>query len=267
MSQILVLNPFGGYEVFGEENLARVARADTSFTIENLSDQYPLRYNSWFYLRHECVNLTIERVLAAQAEGYDAVFLSCMTDVGLYECRHLVDIPVTASLESSALLAYQMGRSYSLLAVDRQNGEQERMLLELYGLAGRLVSIRPFNIPANDLYPDRTPSHEVIGRLLEVSERCVEDGAEVIIPGCTLASSVLTHELDDADGRLPAPVIDGMIAGFKMAEMWCDLAASGLPPTSKLGVFQHPPPDALRVVREALGKPVYEDEASPSRTG
>src|SRR5437588_5112759 len=228
MARILVLNPFGGYETYADENLRRVARADTDFSIENIAEHYPLRYNSWLYFRHECINFAIERVLAAEAEGYDAVFLSCMTDVGLYECRHLVDIPVTASLESAALLAHQMGRRFSIISVDRQNGEQERMLLDVYGLSGRLASVRPFDIPANELYPDCTPSEAIVERLLETARRCVaEDGAEVIIPGCTLASSVLTRALGGAHGALGVPVIDGMIAGFKAAEMWCDLVATG----------------------------------------
>jgi allantoin racemase len=263
MARILVLNPFGGYETYAEQNLRHAARPDTEFSIENIAEHYPLRYNSWLYFRHECINFTIERVLAAEAEAYDAVFLSCMTDVGLYECRHLVDIPITASLESAALLAYQMGRSFSIISVDRQNGEQERMLLDLYGLSGKLVSVRPFDIPANELYPDRTPSEAVVDRLLETARLCVaQDGAEVIIPGCTLASSVLTRELRDAQSILGVPVIDGMIAGFKAAEMWCDLVAGGLPPTSKHGFFQHPPEEALRAVREAVGKPFYGRDAT-----
>jgi allantoin racemase len=258
MSRILVLNPFGATEPHAAENLSRIARPDTKFEIENLSSDYPLRNNQWLYFRHECANFTIERVLKAQAEGYDAVFLSCQLDVGLYECRHLVDIPVVATLESAALLAYQMGTKFSILSVDHQNGEIQRMLLTSYGLAGKLASVRSFGIDADDLYPDRTPADEVRRRVLEVARQCVEsDGAEVLIPGCTLAGAILTHSSED-DGEDPgAPVLDGMIAGFKFAEMWADLASFGIPACSRYGFFQHPPEESLRTLRRAIGKPVY----------
>ena len=35
--RILVVNPFGGTEAFGRENLARVARSDTEFDVVNYS--------------------------------------------------------------------------------------------------------------------------------------------------------------------------------------------------------------------------------------
>jgi allantoin racemase len=265
--RILVINPFGGTEAYGQENLERIARPDTDFSIENIGEQYPLRNNQWLYFRHECVNFTIERVLAAQEEGYDAVFLSCMLDVGLYECRHLVDIPITATLESAALVAHQMGRSFSILSVDRQNGEIQRMLLDVYGLSGKLASIRSFDIDANDLYPEQTRPSDVTRRVLDVARRCVtEDGAEVLVPGCTLAGSVLTHDVEDAETEAGAPILDGMLVGFKLAEMWADLASAGIPATSKVGFFQHPPADQMELLRKTIGKPSYEGSRPAAAT-
>ena len=55
----------------------------------------------------------------AERQGYDAVFISCNLVIGLYEARQLVDIPVTATLESAALTAHMMGAAYSLVTVDQ----------------------------------------------------------------------------------------------------------------------------------------------------
>lgn len=254
---ILVINPFGDTEVHGYENLARVARPDTDFEIVNIANVYPLKNNQWLYFRHEAINGTIERALQGERDGFDAIFLSCNLDVGLYECRQLLSIPVTGTLEAAALLAYQMGRSFSLLSVDYQNGQIQRALLDLYGLSGRLASVRSFDIDADDLYPDRTPSDRVISRVLEAARRCVEqDGAEALIPGCTLAGSALTHEVTDATGKAGAPVIDGMLAGFKLAEMWVDLARAGLPPVSRRGFFEQPPASDYERLRRFIGKDV-----------
>ena len=232
--KIRVINPFGGTEFRGRENLERIKRADTEFDMVNIADVYPLKNNQFLYFRHMCADGTLEQVLQAQADGCDAVFISCNLDIGLYEARSLVDIPVTATLESAAMMAYMMCARFSLVTVDDQNGRIQRMMLGQYGLDGKCASHRPIGIDANDLYPEKTPEDEVYARAVEVARQCVvEDGAELIIPGCTLIGSVLTHRADAADA-VGAPVMDGMVTGFKLAEL---LANEIYPPFGGLGNF------------------------------
>jgi Asp/Glu/hydantoin racemase len=148
-----------------------------------------------------------------------------------------------------------MGRSFSLLAVDYQNGQIQKMLLDVYGLSGKLASVRSFDIDANDLYPDRTPPQTVIDRVVTTARQCVEqDGAETLIPGCTLAGSVLTHDRSEAVEAAGAPIIDGMLAGFKLAELWADLARAGVPPVSRRGFFEQPPAEEYARLRRFIGK-------------
>ena len=256
--KILVVNPFGGTEFRGKENLEKVKRPDTEFDMVNIADAYPLKNNQFLYFRYMCAEGTLDRVLKARQEGYDAVFLSCNLDIGLYEARSLVDIPVTATLESAALLAHTMGHRFSLITVDDQNAEIQRMILRQYGLEGKLASHRSINIDANDLYPDRTSEDAVYERAVEAGRRCLkEDGAEVIIPGCTLIGSVLTHRASQALNDIGAPVLDGMITGFKMAEMMVDLnKLAGVPPASRVGFFRHPPSEDFMTLRRFYGKEI-----------
>ena len=249
--KILVVNPFAGTEFRGRDNLERIKRPDTEFDMVNIEEYYPLKNNQFLYFRYKCTDGTLERVMQAEKEGYDAVFISCNLDIGLYEARSLVNIPVTATLESAALTAYTMGTRFSLVTVDEQNGRIQRMMLRQYGLEGKLSSLRPIGIDANDLYPDKTSEEEVIERAVEVSRQCVtEDGAEVIIPGCTLIGSVLTHAVDRQDETIGAPVLDGMVTGFKMAEMMVDLQQrAGIPPVSRAGFFCFPPRSDLDTLR------------------
>jgi allantoin racemase len=250
--RILVINPFGGTEFHGRENLEKIKRPDTEFDMVNIGDVYPLKNNQFLYFRYMCTDGTLERVMKAEKEGYDAVFISCNLDIGLYEARSLVDIPVTATLESAALLAYAMGTKYSLITVDEQNGRIQEMMLRQYGLEGKLASHRPIGIDANDLYPEKTSENVIYQRAVEVSGRCVEeDGAEVIIPGCTLIGSLLTHQIDEAMEAVGVPILDGMTTGFKMAEMMADLCKlAGVPPVSRRGYFQFPPRQDMETLRE-----------------
>jgi Asp/Glu/hydantoin racemase len=249
--KILVINPFGGTEFRGRENLEKIKAPDTEFDMVNIADSYPLKNNQFLYFRHMCTTPTLERVMQAEKDHYDAVFISCNLDIGLYEARSLVNIPVTATLESAALVAYTMGTKFSLLSVDDQNARIQKMILRQYGLDGKWASNRSIWIDANDLYPDKTAEDIVYDKTLEAARKCVaEDGAEVLIAGCTLIGSVLTHRVHDAVKEIGAPVIDGMVTGFKMAEMMATLCKlTNLPPVSRAGFFQFPPSEDFDILR------------------
>ena len=130
--RILVINPFAGGEAEAKENLEKIKQQETDFDIVNISDAYPLKNNQWLYFKHACTEPTLEKVLWGEKQGYDGIFLSCQLDIGLYEARTLVDIPVTGTLESAALICYMMGKHFTILSVDYQNGEIQRTLLKTY---------------------------------------------------------------------------------------------------------------------------------------
>ena len=256
--RVLVINPFGGSEANARANFDLIKRADTDYEIVNIAEDYPLRNNQWLYFKHACTDPTLEKVLWAESQGYDAVFLSCQLDIGLYEARTLVDIPVTGTLESAALLCYTMGKHFTLLSVDYQNGEIQRTLLTTYGLSGNLKSIIPIGIDANDLYPGTTSEDAIFERVHTAAKMARnEHRAEMIIPGCTLFGSLLTHRRDKVGDTLGIPVVDGMAAGFKLAEMRGDLYRAGvLPAVSRAGYFTKPPRDQWEILRKFHKRPL-----------
>ena len=116
--RILVINPFGGGEANARDNFDAIKRPDTDYDIVNIAEDYPLKNNQWLYFKYACTDPTLEKVLWGERQGYDGIFLCCQLDIGLYEARTLVDIPVTGTLESAALICYTMGKHFSLLSVD-----------------------------------------------------------------------------------------------------------------------------------------------------
>lgn len=266
--RILVVNPFGGTEFRGRENLERIKRPDTRFDMINIAEDYPLKNNQWLYFKYACTGPTLEKVLWAEKEGYDGVFISCQLDIGLYEARTLVDIPVTGTLESAALLAYTMGKHFTLLSVDYQNGQIQRDLLRIYGLDQNLVSIIPIHIDANDLYPERTSEDSIFEQVVQAAKTARDrDGAELVIPGCTLFGSLLAHRKAAFESAVGIPSVDGMTAGFKLAEMRGELNKLGaLPAVSRAGYFTKPPKQDWQTLRRFNGKPdhIY-DNAAPAK--
>ena len=54
-----------------------------------------------------------------------------------------------------------------------------------------------------------------------------------------------------------APVLDGMVTGFKMAEMMADFQSSGIPTVSRRGWFEKPPAEDMETLRKFHGRPVW----------
>ncbi|MEM5518293.1 aspartate/glutamate racemase family protein [Henriciella sp. AS95] len=55
--------------------------------------------------------------IAAEKDGFDAVFINTMGDYGLAELRNAVSIPVTGAGEVSVRLAMQLGRGFSIVSL------------------------------------------------------------------------------------------------------------------------------------------------------
>ncbi len=252
--RIFVLSPFGANEPYGYENLAKVARDDVQFTFESLNEVFPLPYNTYRYNTMKCTDGAVERIIKAEQQGYDAAVISCMFDPGLFEARAVVDIPVTGTMESAGLVCMMMGQRFSVVNPDAVVNSVMRRLCDSYGFTARLASLRHIDIVANKLYPEETPTEEVLSRLERVGKQCVEDGAEVIIPGCTIIGALYSNGFKkDPVEVLGVPVLDPMIIAFKMAEMMVDLRLkAGYPAVSRVGMWKKQPADELGFLRSWL---------------
>jgi allantoin racemase len=84
--------------------------------------------------------------------------------------------------------------------------------VRLYGHGHRLVSMRPVELGVHDFQADH---QRTCDRLLSEGRKAVqEDGAEVIILGCTAEYGF--HE--QMQTELGVPVVDAVLAPFKYAE-------------------------------------------------
>ncbi len=262
--RILVLCPFGSCEPFGRENLKKVARPGTEFDCECIEKVFPLPYNTFPYNMLKCINASVERTIQAEKQGYDAIVNSCVSDPGLFEMRAVVDIPVTGCFESATHLASIMGAKWSVVTVEELVAKRfDKLLVDFYGVRQTMASIRHINIRANELYPEITSTEEVARRLIEVSKKCIrEDGAEIIISGCTIMSSLITNYIrEDPMKLIGAPMIDPMITAFKFAEMMVDLREmAGYPSVSRTGLYEKQPKKEFAELRKYLAENVQPEK-------
>jgi allantoin racemase len=167
----------------------------------------------------------LTNVVRAEQAGADAVIIDCMGDPGLYAARELVAIPVVGPAQASMHLAAMLGHQFSVLSVTEQDVPAVAEQAARYGLATKLASARSFGIPVLSLRDD---VDQTIGKLVDVAERAVrQDGAHVIIPGCTgLAGLAPRIQAGLADRGCEVPVLDPPSVALKLAESLADLGLS-----------------------------------------
>jgi allantoin racemase len=182
----------------------------------------------------------LNKIVAAEEEGVDAVILNCMADPGLFAARELVCIPVVGPAQASMHLAAMLGHRFSVVTIFDQDVPSVEDLVARYGLSKRLASVRGINIPVLDLHdnPERT-LQAVVG----AAERAVrEDGAHVIVPGCTGLGGLAPRIQAGLEERgCLVPVLDPPSVAVKTAEMLVDLGQSHSKRT-----FPNPPIKKIR---------------------
>jgi allantoin racemase len=261
--RVLWINPVGT-DVFDLDTLKileEAGRDQTQVDIVSLPADRPrhLEYHAYEAL----VIADIVRITYQAASDYDAIVIGCFYDVGLREAREVSGRAiVTAPCQSATAIASNLGNTFSVLVGRRKWIPKMSENVRLYGHGHRLVSMRPLELGVHDFQVD----HErTCDRLLTEGRKAVwEDGAEVLILGCT-AEYGFNQEMQ---AELGVPVIDAVTAPFKYAEFLAELAGrfgwypsrtwgSEAPPREELdawGLFDRPTPVGKRLAGERILK-------------
>jgi allantoin racemase len=198
---------------------------------------------------------TVASAIQAYKDGADAVVVDCFGDIAVGASREAIPIPVVGPGEVSMHLACQLGHRYSVIAVLDRVIRRIENRARLYGVADRLVSVRSVDAPVLELHDD---PDDLADRLARESLTAVrEDGAHVIILGCTGMSSAaraVSQHLQAAG--YDVPVIEPLSAAVRFAEGLVRLGLTASP-------LSYPPPPHKRI----KGYPaVLESAAAPDQT-
>jgi allantoin racemase len=164
----------------------------------------------------------LTKAVQAEQGSADAVIINCMADPGMYAARELVSIPVVGPGQASMHLAAMLGHRFSVLTVFEHDIPATEDQAARYGLSARLASARAFNIAVLDLDAD---IERTLQALINVGEQAVrEDGAHVLIPGCTGLAGLAPRIQAGLAGRgCEVPVLDPPSVAMKLAEALVDL--------------------------------------------
>jgi Asp/Glu/hydantoin racemase len=197
---------------------------------------------------------TLNNMRLAEEQGYDAFVIGCTLDVGLYEGRSLLDMPVIGISEAAYHLAMTMGRQFAVVTSSSAFCEVYGEQVVRYGVDRRYLP-GPYIVEASEeeIATSLGQPGPLLDKFIATAQRAVRDGASVIVPGPAFLST-LAHRagITSIEG---APVLDTIAVAAKTAEMQIDLWRAGLRPSRRIGVFQrpqggwsHPAFEALRSV-------------------
>jgi allantoin racemase len=163
----------------------------------------------------------LEEIKTAEEQGFDAVIVPCMADPGLHAGREIASIPVVGTAESSFLLAIALGHRFSELEPTREGLALTRQLLLMYEFEKFVASLRVLGLSVEEIRSgDKGAVKQAI--LREGRKAVEEDGADVIVLGCTFMAGIA----EEASEQLGVPVIDPLAAAMGFAEMLVRLGLS-----------------------------------------
>ncbi len=188
----------------------------------------------------------------AEAQGFDAVMITCFGDPYLQEVRSFVNIPVIGIGEATMKMATMMGKRFGIVHVNPVVIEECRGEVASYGMSDYLAGIIATPESGEEQVMALKDAHGAIKTFIECGRKLIEMGAEVLIPGCGLMSPSLRvapqceeeypNGLTEVDG---VPVMDILGCGLKYAEMMVDLKKSGSNWISRKGVYALPTKEML----------------------
>ena len=207
------------------EPLQKYARPDVEVYHIDLDPNKAPFTHTWryYYYMKLCTFAILDRVHYAEVNGYDAVLLDCFGDPALREAREIVRIPVIGPGESSMHIACMLGHSFSILVNCRNSYTDAINDAKTYGVFDKVKSVRWVDLASIEMLKNQEKARK---RILEEAKKAVEeDGAEVVVSGCT------THHLifEEVGGpqfvqdEIGVPYVDPSIVSLKMAEIMAEL--------------------------------------------
>ncbi len=172
----------------------------------------------------------MREVAAGERDGVDAYVVACFGDTGVHAAREIARGPVVGMTEAALYAAAMLAHSFSVVTLPPRTRAHALRVLHETGL-GHRCTVRAIDVAVLDLAHEARATLPAL--LAEARLALAHDHAEAIVLGC----AGLSELVQPLERQLGVPVVDGVLAGLKLAE---GLVAAGLR-TSKRSTYAAPP--------------------------
>ena len=236
--RIEFINPFGtpAYDAIITETLMAYAGEGTEVTVSSLEGCPP--NIDYYYNKHLMETAVFEKVMRAEAAGFDAVVVGCCYDPGVRVARELVDIPVIGPLEASMQMAGYFGHSYTIVTDHHKAVPYLEDMVRLYGLGGNCRGVRCINWWVKDMV--KNPDQVAADTIAIAKQVLAETRAEMIVMGCTIVAACYQRFLMRQKGKPEVAIVNPNLLALKMAEGLADLKRGGLYHLARSGFYEQP---------------------------
>jgi Asp/Glu/hydantoin racemase len=194
----------------------------------------------------------LDNALRAEAQGYDVFAIGSIQDPALEQARALVDIPVVGYGESAMHLACCLSSKFVVIAFEKGFDQMIDLRIKRLGLSERGLPTVIIDADFKQVSQGFTEDNVLMDLFTQAAHRAIEQGAEAIIPGQLYLSEAIAHanitRIEDV------PIIDGLSANLKMAEIMHDLKSLGISTTRRGYVHARPPADMIEHARKFQGR-------------
>lgn len=240
------------YNQLLRKNMELVKSPDTEVEFRTLRKGLN-KFEAMFYSYTNFLGFTeiLEGIIQAEKDGFDAVMICCFFDSILKEARQAVNIPVIGAAESAMLMATMMGRKFGVITVSPEAAFDMEDNIIKYGLSARSTPIRPILASPKEQMLAIQNASQGLEAFTAVCRELINDGAEIILPGCMVMSPAmriapgcpdLPNGIEEIDG---VPIMDIVGTQVLMAETMVRLKKAGSAWISRKGLYAQPSEKAL----------------------
>lgn len=259
------LDRLPGYRAVLAEHAARVGEADFRVALHGVRpDTYPpgvapVELTRYAWAHHLIFDQFVENAVRAEAEGYDAMAISCFVDPALSLARSAVDIPVVSSCETALIVASSIGSAFGLITIDRSMVRVLRALVAGYGYASRVRAIETLDPGMDEFVLDEAFQGRgaMVERFQAHARSLIErHDVDVLIPAEGVLNTMLVRNgIKDVDG---VPVLDSYGALLQHADMLVRLRKRAGLAVGRRGAYAKPPTEVMRHLRRLTASMLQE---------
>ena len=208
--RVLVINPVGTEEWNESDRLIYQAFASDNTEVDIVSLERGPRSIENRVAEAEVIPLIIQKALE-HYKKYDGIIVNCCLDPGIDVLRSLIPIPTVGPCQASLALASVLGRKIGIVTVSRSAVPIFEELVVKYRMENRVVSIRGIPISVPEILEDE---NRTVRLLKGEIEKAVENGADVVVLGCT----GLAGFAKKVQEFFEVPILDPAAAAVKVIE-------------------------------------------------